>query len=138
MKALRDGDLRLRAWVPADLPELVAAANDPEIGRWMPAIPYPYLRADGEAYLRRYWLVIIGALSAHNIHVSMQSGGLALNEERIRAAKEAGLRSCGVSIDGSPELHDKLRGMNISIVTTARNDEQARALLKGFGMPFRT
>ena len=26
---------------------------------------------------------------------------------------------------------DKLRGMNISIVTTARNDEQARALLKG-------
>ena len=33
---------------------------------------------------------------------------------------------------------DKLRGMNISIVTTARNDEQARALLKGLGMPFRT
>ena len=33
---------------------------------------------------------------------------------------------------------DKLRGMNISIITTARNDEQARALLKGMGMPFRT
>ena len=33
---------------------------------------------------------------------------------------------------------DKLRGMNISIVTTARNDEQARALLKAMGMPFRT
>ncbi|HEY2973125.1 MAG TPA: 50S ribosomal protein L5 [Pyrinomonadaceae bacterium] len=32
---------------------------------------------------------------------------------------------------------DKLRGMNISIITTARNDEQARALLKGLGMPFR-
>ncbi len=32
---------------------------------------------------------------------------------------------------------DKLRGMNISIVTTARNDEQARALLKNLGMPFR-
>ncbi len=32
---------------------------------------------------------------------------------------------------------DKLRGMNISIVTTARDDEQARALLKGLGMPFR-
>jgi large subunit ribosomal protein L5 len=32
---------------------------------------------------------------------------------------------------------DKLRGMNISIVTTAHNDEQARALLKGLGMPFR-
>ncbi len=32
---------------------------------------------------------------------------------------------------------DKTRGMNISIVTTARNDEQARALLKAMGMPFR-
>lgn len=32
---------------------------------------------------------------------------------------------------------DKLRGMNISIITTARDDEQARALLKGMGMPFR-
>ena len=32
---------------------------------------------------------------------------------------------------------DKTRGMNISSVTTARNDEQARALLKGLGMPFR-
>jgi large subunit ribosomal protein L5 len=32
---------------------------------------------------------------------------------------------------------DKLRGMNISIVTSARNDEQARSLLKSLGMPFR-
>ena len=32
---------------------------------------------------------------------------------------------------------DKTRGMNISIVTTARNDEHARALLRALGMPFR-
>src|SRR6187549_3523660 len=32
---------------------------------------------------------------------------------------------------------DKTRGMNISIVTTAKNDEQARSLLKALGMPFR-
>jgi large subunit ribosomal protein L5 len=32
---------------------------------------------------------------------------------------------------------DKLRGLNISIVTTARDDDQARALLKALGMPFR-
>lgn len=32
---------------------------------------------------------------------------------------------------------DKARGMNISIVTTARDDEQARSLLRGLGMPFR-
>lgn len=33
---------------------------------------------------------------------------------------------------------DKTRGMNISIVTTARNDDEARSLLKAMGMPFRT
>ena len=32
---------------------------------------------------------------------------------------------------------DRVRGMNISIITTARNDEQARALLRALGMPFR-
>jgi large subunit ribosomal protein L5 len=32
---------------------------------------------------------------------------------------------------------DKLKGMNVTIVTTARNDNDARALLKHTGMPFR-
>ncbi len=32
---------------------------------------------------------------------------------------------------------DKTRGMNISIVTSATNDDQARSLLKALGMPFR-
>lgn len=32
---------------------------------------------------------------------------------------------------------EKLKGMNITIVTTARDDNQARELLKQFGMPFR-
>jgi large subunit ribosomal protein L5 len=32
---------------------------------------------------------------------------------------------------------DKSRGMNISVVTTARTDEQARRLLQLMGMPFR-
>ena len=31
---------------------------------------------------------------------------------------------------------DKTRGMNISIVTTAKTDDQARSLLKALGMPF--
>lgn len=33
---------------------------------------------------------------------------------------------------------DKLRGMEITIVTTAKNDEEARRLLQLMGMPFRT
>jgi large subunit ribosomal protein L5 len=33
---------------------------------------------------------------------------------------------------------DQVRGMDISIVTTAKNDQQAMALLKAFGMPFKS
>jgi large subunit ribosomal protein L5 len=40
-----------------------------------------------------------------------------------------------------PEINydkiDKLRGMNISICTTANNDKDARALLTALGLPFR-
>ena len=32
---------------------------------------------------------------------------------------------------------DKTKGMNVTIVTTAKDDNGARVLLKGFGMPFR-
>lgn len=32
---------------------------------------------------------------------------------------------------------DKVKGLNVTIVTSARNDEQGRALLTGLGMPFR-
>jgi large subunit ribosomal protein L5 len=33
---------------------------------------------------------------------------------------------------------DKIKGMNISFVTTAKTDEEGRALLQAFGMPFRS
>jgi large subunit ribosomal protein L5 len=32
---------------------------------------------------------------------------------------------------------DKVKGLNVTIVTTARTDEEGRALLTGLGMPFR-
>ena len=39
-----------------------------------------------------------------------------------------------------PEIHydriDKVRGMEITIVTTARTDEEGRRLLRLLGMPF--
>jgi large subunit ribosomal protein L5 len=37
----------------------------------------------------------------------------------------------------SYEKVDKMKGMNVTIVTTAANDNQARTLLKHLGMPFR-
>ena len=33
---------------------------------------------------------------------------------------------------------NKVRGMHITVVTTARNDDEARALLKALGFPFKT
>src|SRR5213082_1713627 len=35
------------------------------------------------------------------------------------------------------EKVDKIRGMNVTVVTTARSDDEARELLKQLGMPFR-
>ena len=35
------------------------------------------------------------------------------------------------------EKVDKIRGMNVTIVTTARSDDEARELLKQLGLPFR-
>lgn len=40
----------------------------------------------------------------------MQSGAYNLNEERISDAKKAGIRNIGVSIDGLPDTHNKIRG----------------------------
>ena len=40
-----------------------------------------------------------------------------------------------------PEINydkiDKVRGLGVSIVTTARNNEEGRELLKSLGMPFK-
>ena len=38
----------------------------------------------------------------------------------------------------SPEKVDKIKGMNVVIVTTAKTDEEGRRLLRLMGMPFRT
>lgn len=65
----------------------------------------------GEAYMRPDWLEIIGAITAHGMHCNMQSGGYALTDEKVRLAKEAGLRSAGISIDGLRDLHDRIRGV---------------------------
>ncbi len=48
-----------------------------------------------------------------------------------------GLREQIVFPDIDYDKIDKLRGMEVVIVTTATNDEQAYALLKRLGMPFR-
>jgi large subunit ribosomal protein L5 len=48
-----------------------------------------------------------------------------------------GLRDQLIFPEISYEKVDKIRGMNVTIVTTARTDDEGRELLRQFGMPFR-
>jgi Y-X(10)_GDL-associated radical SAM protein len=65
----------------------------------------------GEAYLRRDWLEIIREVRKQGMDCTMQSGGLNLSDERIKAAADAGLQGLGISIDGLRDVHDRLRGV---------------------------
>src|SRR5918999_3010963 len=44
--------LVLRAWTEDDIPDIVRACNDPEILRWIPAIPRPYTDEDALRFVR--------------------------------------------------------------------------------------
>lgn len=65
----------------------------------------------GEAFLRRDWLEIVKAIRSHNIYCATQTGALNFTQGKLEEAIEAGLQGIGVSIDGLPELHDRLRGV---------------------------
>src|SRR6187431_624663 len=57
----------------------------------------------GEAFVRE--------LKRFGISPTMTTGGRGMNAERARQAKEAGMDSVSVSIDGSEATHDRLRGV---------------------------
>jgi radical SAM protein with 4Fe4S-binding SPASM domain len=81
----------------------------------------------GEAYLRRDFAQIIGAITAAGIECTLQSGGRNLTDERIRAAKAAGLKAVGISIDGLREWHDELRGVRGSFDAAVGSLHRLRA-----------
>jgi radical SAM protein with 4Fe4S-binding SPASM domain len=97
----------------------------------------------GEAYLRKDFAQIIAAITSAGMVCTMQTGGRNLTPERIRAAVDAGLSNCGVSIDGLRDLHDELRGVRGSFdaavaalhrlrefgISTSVNTQIARAVL---------
>src|SRR6185503_8724097 len=85
----------------------------------------------GEAYLRKDWVEIIQAVTDYGMDCSMQTGARALTPERIDQAVKAGLKSCGVSIDGLANLHDRLRGM----LGSYRQAMAALRQLKSHGIP---
>jgi large subunit ribosomal protein L5 len=62
--------------------------------------------------------------------------GVSANAFDGRGNYTLGLRDQLVFPEIEYDKIDKLRGMEVTIVTTARSDEQARALLQLLGMPF--
>jgi radical SAM protein with 4Fe4S-binding SPASM domain len=65
----------------------------------------------GEAYLREDWTEIARSVRAHGMQCTITTGGRGLSPERARAAKDAGVQSVSVSIDGLRDTHDALRGV---------------------------
>lgn len=55
-----------------------------------------------------------------------------------RGSYTIGIREQIIFLEVEYDKIDKIRGMNITFVTTAKTDNEARSLLKNFGMPFRS
>lgn len=88
----------------------------------------------GEAYLRDDWLQIVSAIRAHGMECGITSGGRNFTRERARAAKDAGVGSLSISIDGLRETHDRLRGVRGAYEAALRAMDNARAV----GLPVST
>lgn len=54
-----------------------------------------------------------------------------------RGSYTVGIKEQIIFLEIEYDKIDKIRGMNITFVTTAKTDDEAKALLKYFGMPFR-
>jgi len=65
----------------------------------------------GEAYLRDDWVDIVREVRKSGMQCTMTTGGRGLTRERALAAKEAGIQSVSISIDGLRESHDMQRGV---------------------------
>lgn len=85
----------------------------------------------GEAYLRDDWTDIVRRIRGHGMQCTMTTGGRGIDEERARQAKEAGLQSVSVSVDGLEATHDALRAVKGSY----RSAFAALRNLKAAGIP---
>jgi len=88
----------------------------------------------GEAYLREDWTDIIREIRKFGMSATMTSGGRGITADKARAAKEAGLESVSISIDGNEATHDRLRGVKGSYQSAF----QAMDLLRAAGVKVST
>ena len=81
----------------------------------------------GEAYLRDDWTDIIREIRRCGMSATMTTGGRGITAEKARAAKEAGMESVSVSIDGNEATHDRLRGVKGSYQSAFQAMDHLRA-----------
>lgn len=81
----------------------------------------------GEAYLAPGWLEVVRATVDAGIRATLTTGGRGLTRERARQAREAGLSSVNVSIDGLAAAHDRLRNLRGSHAAALRALDAALA-----------
>jgi radical SAM protein with 4Fe4S-binding SPASM domain len=65
----------------------------------------------GEAYLHEGWTEIVRAIRRRGMECTMVTGGRGMTPERARDARQAGIMSVSVSVDGLASTHDALRGL---------------------------
>jgi len=81
----------------------------------------------GEAYLREDWVQIAHRIRERGMQCTMTTGGRGLTPERARQAKDAGIQSISVSVDGFEQTHDALRGVRGSYQAALAALKNARA-----------
>jgi radical SAM protein with 4Fe4S-binding SPASM domain len=64
----------------------------------------------GEAFLRADWLTIVSAIRKAGMSCTLTTGGYGISAATAQAMRDAGLQQVSVSIDGTRETHDRLRG----------------------------
>lgn len=64
----------------------------------------------GEAYLRADWLEIVQAIRTAGMACTLTTGGYGISAAAAAGMHDAGVQQVSISIDGTRETHDRLRG----------------------------
>ena len=64
----------------------------------------------GEVFLYKGWEKIANHLTRHGVVVNLMSNGYKFNQKFIDQIQFAGLSNIGISLDGTPEFHNIIRG----------------------------
>ena len=80
----------------------------------------------GEAFLRPDWLVIVRAIRDAGMTCTLTTGGYGISAAAAENMAEAGIQQVSISIDGTRETHDRLRGKIGSWTAAFASFEQLR------------